>query len=136
MERPARHAGRTKYNPIKLLMLAFDGIFAFSIVPLRAAAILGVLAIALSVLYSIYSLYVKFWVGSPQGFTAIILVITFLSGMNLFFMGVIGEYVGRVYEETKARPHYVIGKIIGPGSARREEGAFSGSLVPNTSTHD
>ncbi len=136
MERPARHAGRTKYNPIKLLMLAFDGIFAFSIVPLRAAAILGVLAIALSVLYSIYALYVKFWMGSPQGFTAIILVMTFLSGMNLFFMGVIGEYVGRVYEETKARPHYVIGKIIGPSGARREEGTFSGSLVPNNSTRD
>jgi dolichol-phosphate mannosyltransferase len=113
IERPARHAGRTKYNPITLLMLAFDGIFAFSIVPLRAAAILGVVAICLSAVFSLYSLYAKFWLGSPQGFTAIILVFTFLSGVNLFFLGIIGEYVGRVYEETKARPHYVIGKIVG-----------------------
>jgi polyisoprenyl-phosphate glycosyltransferase len=113
IERPARHAGRTKYNPIKLVMLAFDGIFAFSIVPLRAAAILGVVAIGLSGLFSLYSLYAKFWLGSPQGFTATILVVTFLSGVNLFFLGIIGEYVGRVYEETKARPHYVVGKIVG-----------------------
>ncbi len=113
IERSARAAGHTKYNPIKLLMLAFDGIFAFSIVPLRAAAIVGLGAIGLSFLYSLYALYAKYWRHSPQGFTATILVITFLSGVNLFFLGVIGEYVGRVYEETKARPHYVIGKIVG-----------------------
>jgi polyisoprenyl-phosphate glycosyltransferase len=113
VERSARHAGRPKYGPIKLLMLAFDGIFAFSIVPLRAAAILGLVTIALSSLYSLYALYAKFRLGSPQGFTAVILVMTFLSGMNLFFMGVIGEYVGRVYEETKGRPHYIVGKIVG-----------------------
>jgi polyisoprenyl-phosphate glycosyltransferase len=112
IERSARAAGHTKYNPIKLLMLAFDGIFAFSIVPLRAAAMVGLSAIGLSFLYSLYALYAKFWLHSPQGFTTIILVIVFLSGVNLFFLGVIGEYVGRVYEETKARPHYVIGKVI------------------------
>jgi dolichol-phosphate mannosyltransferase len=120
VERSARHAGRPKYGPIKLLMLAFDGIFAFSIVPLRAAAILGLVTIALSSLYSLYALYAKFRLGSPQGFTAVILVMTFLSGMNLFFMGVIGEYVGRVYEETKGRPHYVVGKIV---RRRRTEGS-------------
>src|SRR5436305_1740645 len=65
----------------------------------------------LSVLYAIYSLYVKFWLHSPQGFTALILAITFLSGVNLFFLGIIGEYVGRVYEEAKGRPHYVVRKV-------------------------
>lgn len=113
IERSARQAGRTKYNPIKLLMLAFDGIFAFSIVPLRAAMILGVFAIFLSGLFTLYSLYVKFWLHAPQGFTATIVLMTFLSGVNLFFLGVIGEYLGRVYEETKARPHYVIAKVVG-----------------------
>ena len=112
IERSARQAGRTKYNPIKLLMLAFDGIFAFSIVPLRAAMILGVGAIFLSGLFTLYALYAKFWLHTPQGFTATIVVMTFLSGVNLFFLGVIGEYLGRVYEETKARPHYVISKIV------------------------
>ena len=113
IERAARHAGRTKYSPLKLLKLASDGIFAFSIVPLRAAALLGALAIFASMLFSLYSLYVKFWLHSPQGFTAIILAMTFLSGVNLFFLGIIGEYVGRVYEEAKGRPHYVVRGIIG-----------------------
>ena len=136
IERSARAGGKPKYSPIKLLMLAFDGIFAFSIVPLRAAAILGASAILLSVLYSLYALYVKFFRGSPQGFTAIIIVMTFLSGMNLFFMGVIGEYIGRVYEETKGRPHYVIGRIVGRRAAPREGRSFRASLVSNASEPD
>lgn len=112
IERSARQAGRTKYSPIKLLKLASDGIFAFSIVPLRAAGILGLAAIGMSMLFSLYSLYARFWRHSPQGFTAIILIITFLSGINLLFLGIIGEYVGRIYEETKARPHYVVGTSL------------------------
>jgi polyisoprenyl-phosphate glycosyltransferase len=112
IERAARHAGKTKYSPLKLLKLAFDGIFAFSVVPLRAASILGTVAISCSFLYALYSLYAKFWLHSPQGFTALILAIIFLSGVNLFFLGIIGEYVGRVYEEAKARPHYVVRRVI------------------------
>jgi dolichol-phosphate mannosyltransferase len=112
IERAARSAGRTKYSPLRLLKLASDGIFAFSIVPLRAAAMFGATATGLSVLYSIYSLYVKFCLHAPQGFTALILTITFLSGVNLFFLGIIGEYVGRVYEEAKGRPHYVVREIV------------------------
>jgi dolichol-phosphate mannosyltransferase len=111
VERDARCAGRTKYSPLRLLKLASDGIFAFSIVPLRAASLTGAIASALSVLYAIYSLYMKFRSHSPQGFTALILAITFLSGINLFFLGIIGEYVGRVYEEAKGRPHYVVRKV-------------------------
>jgi dolichol-phosphate mannosyltransferase len=112
MERSARHAGRTKYSPLKLLKLASDGIFAFSIVPLRAAAVLGVGVVGLSFLFALYSLYAKFRMRSPQGFTALILAMTFFSGVNLFFLGIIGEYVGRVYEEAKGRPHYVVLKIV------------------------
>jgi len=112
LERSARQAGRTKYSPLKLLKLASDGIFAFSIVPLRAAAIVGAIAIVLSSLFALYAVYARFWLHSPQGFTALILSVTFLSGVNLFFLGIIGEYVGRVYEETKGRPHYVVRSII------------------------
>jgi polyisoprenyl-phosphate glycosyltransferase len=111
IERAPRLAGRTKYSPLKLLKLASDGIFAFSIVPLRAAAILGAGASVFSVLYAIYALYVKFWLHSPQGFTALIVAVTFLSGINLFFLGIIGEYVGRIYEEAKGRPHYIVRKV-------------------------
>jgi polyisoprenyl-phosphate glycosyltransferase len=126
VERSARHAGRTKYSTLKLLKLASDGIFAFSIVPLRVAAILGACAIGASLLFSLYALYAKFWLHSPQGFTALILSMTFLSGMNLFFLGIIGEYVGRIYEEAKARPHYVVRKLVRRG---RESGRGDESQV-------
>lgn len=125
MDRSARHAGKTKYSPLKLLKLASDGIFAFSIVPLRAAALLGVVAILFSSLFALYALYAKFWMHSPQGFTAIILAMIFLSGVNLFFLGIIGEYVGRVYEETKGRPHYVILKVVRHGNAIGTQGDVS-----------
>ena len=112
IERAVRRAGFTKYTPLKLLKLASDGIFAFSIVPLRAASMFGAAAIGVSVLYAIYSVIVKFWLHAPQGFTALVLAITFLSGVNLFFLGIIGEYVGRIYEEAKGRPHYVVREMV------------------------
>ncbi|HKW18101.1 MAG TPA: glycosyltransferase family 2 protein [Terriglobales bacterium] len=123
VERDARYAGETKYSPMRLLKLASDGIFAFSIVPLRAATLVGAMAIGVSFAFSIYSVYVKVWRGTPQGFTALILAITFLSGVNLFFLGIIGEYVGRIYEEAKGRPHYVVRKLIanaGIGSSHKD----------------
>ena len=114
VDRAERHAGRSKYSLRKLVELASDGIFAFSIVPLRAAILLGALATVLSGLYSAYAVYARLFLQrSPQGFTALVLLITFLSGILLFFMGIIGEYVGRLYEEVKARPLYIIGKTVG-----------------------
>jgi polyisoprenyl-phosphate glycosyltransferase len=112
VERGPRYAGDSKYSPLKLLRLAFDGIFAFSIVPLRAAAVTGLLAMLTVGLFSAYAVYVRVMQHrSPAGFTAIILIVTFLSGVNLFFLGVIGEYVGRVYEEVKARPLYIVSSV-------------------------
>ncbi len=109
IERAERHAGEPKYSALKLLQLASDGIFSFSIVPLRFAAILGVIATFLSSAYLIFALYVKIVRNeSPQGFTALISAITFLAGVQLFFTGVIGEYVGRLYEASKARPVYIV----------------------------
>jgi len=111
--RDPRFAGESKYGPVRLLNLAFDGIFSFSIVPLRAASILGALVTASASLYAIYALLVKLLTDrSPQGFTALVLVIVFMSGVQLFFLGIIGEYVGRAYDEAKARPHYVVDEII------------------------
>jgi len=114
VERAERHSGKSKYSVMRLMKLAADGIFAFSIVPIRAAALFGGFVMFLSILYVLYALYAKvFLQESPQGFTALLLAVTFLSGVVLFFLGVIGEYVGRIYEETKARPQYVIGRIVG-----------------------
>ena len=121
VEREERHSGKSKYSLLRLLKLATDGIFAFSIVPIRAAALLGAAVIAASMLYVLYALYYRFFLQqSPQGFTALIATVTFLSGVLLFFLGVIGEYVGRIYEEIKARPIYVIERVA--GSAREGKG--------------
>jgi polyisoprenyl-phosphate glycosyltransferase len=117
VERSERHSGRSKYSVLHLLKLASDGIFAFSIVPIRAAAILGATSILLSGAFALYAVFAKaFLHQSPKGFTALLVLIVFLSGVLLFFLGVIGEYVGRIYEETKARPHYIIGSVFGGGN--------------------
>ncbi len=114
VERAERHSGRSKYSLMRLMKLAFDGIFAFSIVPIRAAALFGALVMFLSSIYVIYAIYAKFVLQrSPQGFTALLVAVTFFSGTVLFFLGVIGEYVGRIYEETKARPQYIVGRTVG-----------------------
>jgi dolichol-phosphate mannosyltransferase len=113
VERQQRWAGRPKYQLGSLIQLAFDGILAFSVAPLRAAAAIGAIGVALSVLFALYAIYVRVVLGqSPQGFTALLVAFTFLSGIQLFFMGVIGEYVGRIYEETKGRPTYIVARVI------------------------
>jgi glycosyltransferase involved in cell wall biosynthesis len=122
VERSERHSGETKYGFLRLLKLAADGIFAFSIVPIRAAALLGTAAVSISTLFGLYAMFAKIVLHkSPQGFTALLLLITFLSGVLLFFLGVIGEYVGRIYEESKGRPLYVVSRIVGNRSEPRGE---------------
>jgi dolichol-phosphate mannosyltransferase len=123
VERAERFAGKSKYSFGALVRLGFDGIFAFSTAPLRAAAVLGAIGMVLSGLFALYATYARLVLHrSPQGFTAIIVVVTFLAGVNLFFLGIIGEYLGRVYEEAKARPLYVVGRLIRNG---REDPARS-----------
>ena len=114
VQRRARFAGRPKYTTWKLVKLAVDGICSFSIVPLRAASITGVLAIILSVGFSLYAVYMRVVSGTvPIGFTANLVVMTFLSGVQLLFLGIIGEYLGRVYGEAKGRPTYVVAEVLG-----------------------
>jgi polyisoprenyl-phosphate glycosyltransferase len=135
IERGERLSGKSKYGFLRLLKLAADGIFAFSIVPIRTAAVVGAVVTALSALYVVYSLYAKLFLReSPQGFTALIVAVTFLSGVLLFFMGVVGEYVGRIYEEIKARPLYIINRVVGgpsgggPGDAGARAHRYERSL--------
>jgi len=121
VERAERHSGRSKYSFSRLLKLAMDGVFAFSIVPIRTAALLGALAMFVSLIYAAYALYVRiFSQKAPQGFTGLLVTVVFLSGMILFFLGMIGEYVGRIYEETKGRPQYIIARTLGRSAGERE----------------
>jgi dolichol-phosphate mannosyltransferase len=134
IERSRRLMGHSKYNMLRLLRLAFDGIFAFSMAPLRAAALAGLLAVIGSLLFSAYAIFERLFLGHPpRGFPALIVAVSFLSGVELLFLGVIGEYVGRIYEEVKDRPHYVIGRIvrkIGSDHLGTEEGALRGLFSP------
>jgi hypothetical protein len=117
VERAARLTGKSKYSLRKLLQLAFDGIFSFSVVPLRAAFLLGCLTIAGSLAFSAYAVFAKVVLGQQTvGFTTLILAITFLAGVQLLFLGVIGEYIGRIYQECKHRPHYVVDRVIHSGT--------------------
>ena len=119
VERLERYSGRSKYSPRKLLQLAFNGVFAFSIVPLRAAALIGLATMGMTSLFALYSLYAKlFHDRSPRGFTALVMLVSFLSGVHLLFLGVIGEYVGRVYEEVKRRPPFVVGRVVRGAASR------------------
>jgi glycosyltransferase involved in cell wall biosynthesis len=116
VERAERHAGASKYSFGRLVELGLDGIFSFSIVPIRAAAVMGAGAVGLAVLFALYAIWAKIFQGrSPQGFTALLVVGTFLAGVLLFFLGVIGEYVGRIYQEVKARPIYVVDVVVRGG---------------------
>lgn len=113
VERMPRETGRTKYSIGRLINLAFDGLFSFSIAPIRIAMILGVVTILGGSAYAGYAVVVRLVSGAvPEGFTALIVATIFLNGIVLLFLGIVGEYVGRVYEEVKARPAYVVEAVI------------------------
>jgi dolichol-phosphate mannosyltransferase len=114
VERDARAGGEPSYTLRKLFRLAFDGVFAFSVTPLRAAWLFGALASAAASLYAVYAIFQRLFLGtSPQGFTALIVAITFFAGIQLLFLGLIGEYLGRVYDEAKGRPHFIVTEVVG-----------------------
>lgn len=122
VERARRHSGESKYSLRKLLQLAFDGIFSFSVVPLRAATFLGAFAVLASSLFALYSLFAKFVLQqSPTGFTALYISMAFFAGVQLVFLGVIGEYVGRTYEEVKRRPIYIVDRVLNPTGADQRQ---------------
>lgn len=113
VDRPERAAGKSKYSVTALIRLALDGLFAFSTWPIRAAMGVGALAITSAVGFALYAVADRLLTGrAPAGFTAALVVTVFLAGVNLFFLGTIGEYVGRVYDEVKQRPHFVVDRII------------------------
>ncbi|NTU77813.1 MAG: glycosyltransferase family 2 protein [Chloroflexales bacterium] len=113
-ERHARHAGKPKYTLTRLIYLALDGLISFSYVPLRLISLAGVTVSLMSILIAIFYTIQKLTVGlSPPGFATLVVAIFFLSGIQLITIGVIGEYVGRIFEEVKARPLYVVRRVWG-----------------------
>ncbi len=111
-ERHARHAGKPKYTFKKLIYLALDGLISFSFVPLRLISLAGLAVSFLSILIAIAYTIQKLTIGlSPPGFATLVVAIFFLAGIQLITIGVIGEYVGRIFEEVKARPLYVTRQV-------------------------
>lgn len=107
-ERHERFAGESKYPLRKMLAFAVDGVTSFSVKPIRMISGLGVLIFAVSALLLLYFLVVKLMGNAVQGWTTLALSIWALGGIQLFSLGVIGEYVGKVYQEVKARPKYLV----------------------------
>ena len=132
VDRGERAGGRSKYSIIGLVRLAFDGLFSFSVAPLRAAWLLGACISAAASLYAIYAIFERIFLGgSPQGFTALIVAVTFFSGVQLLFLGLIGEYVGRVYDEAKGRPHFIVTEVVRrEPAAQPTDESSSSHLVP------
>lgn len=107
--RDPRLAGTTKWNYRKLSNLAIDGITSFTTAPLRIATITGLLISAISFLYIIYLLVRPlFGVSTGAGYSSTLAVILFMGGVQMLFLGIIGEYIGRIFNETKNRPLYFI----------------------------
>lgn len=108
-ERDPRIAGETKFNYWKLWNFALEGITSFTIAPLKIATYVGLLTAGLSFVYGAWIIYQTIAFGNPvPGYPSLIVVVLFLGGLQIFFIGVIGEYVGRIYDETKQRPLYVV----------------------------
>lgn len=103
-----RMVGESKFNFISLLGLALNGITSFSIIPLRVIAVLGFLMALFSFGLGLEVLYEKIFLNNtPKGWATQIVVLTFFGGLQLFCLGIIGEYLGQVYREVKARPRYI-----------------------------
>jgi len=111
---PARRAGRSGFGVRALFSLAASGITAFSNLPLRLASALGFVLAVLAISYGGWVIVDHFLNGSDvAGWATIVVGITFLSGIQLLFIGVLGEYLGRVYEEVKSRPRYIVARRLG-----------------------
>jgi dolichol-phosphate mannosyltransferase len=136
-DRPARAAGETKYRFRKLFALAFDGLFSFTLIPLRLATWLGLL---LTVLSCAWGVFVLLWrlvgfrvMGNSAhdlpGWTGFVLLLILFGSVQLLLLGVLGEYVGRIYEETKDRPRWIVESTHGfsgrPPFRERRSGPLS-----------
>lgn len=120
-ERNARAAGQTKYPFVKLLRLAMDGVFAFSTVPLRLATILGFAAVVFSLCAGLFIVgwriagfrFMGHTAQELPGWAAVVGVALFFGGIQLVLLGIMGEYLGRIYTEVKHRPRWVVRQALG-----------------------
>ena len=112
-DRAPRYAGTTKWNYIKLWDLAIEGITSFTVAPLKVASYLGLMISFGAIIYIIELVVRTLLFGNPvAGYPSLLAVVLFLGGAQLLTLGVIGEYLGRVFNETKRRPLYLVERFI------------------------
>ena len=105
----SRYAGNTSWNILQLWRYAMDGIFSFSVIPLKVWSLLGLTTSIFSLFYAIYIIIRTAYYGvDVPGYASLIVTILFLGGIQLIGIGVLGDYLGRIYVDTKSRPHYLI----------------------------
>ena len=113
-DRDPRFAGATKMSMWRLMRFAIDGITSFSDTPLRFATYLGLLVSSVSALYLLRAVYQKFFTTIPPfGYTSLFVAVMFIGGVQMIILGVIGEYLARIYQETKQRPIYIAAQKFG-----------------------
>jgi glycosyltransferase involved in cell wall biosynthesis len=111
-DRKERFAGESKYPLKKMLAFAFDGITSFSIAPIRWITFIGFIAFLLSSVAGIYALIVKLLGHAQSGWTSLMISLWFIGGLLLIGIGLIGEYIGKIYQEVKRRPRFTIEKVL------------------------
>ena len=117
--RDVRHAGTTKYPLRRMLRFALDGVTSFSTVPIRLVSLLGLGLVFLSGLYLVYVLYLRLFTGSTvQGWSTVVVLVLVFGGVQLLSLGVVGQYVGRIFEEVKRRPLYVVEERVDTDAGR------------------
>ncbi|MDD9266475.1 glycosyltransferase family 2 protein [Paenibacillus sp. GCM10023248] len=126
-DRKERFAGESKYPLRKMLAFAFDGITSFSVTPIRFVTLMGFLLFLLSVLAGIYAIVGKLLGATVTGWTSLILSVWFIGGVQLLALGLIGEYIGKIYKEVKQRPLFVVEKALN-GSAQEQAGSQAPSV--------
>ncbi|MCM3765916.1 glycosyltransferase family 2 protein [Neobacillus niacini] len=107
-DRLERQAGETKYPLKKMLAFAFDGITSFSVSPIRMVSVVGFVSFLMSMVFGGYFLALKFTGNTETGWTSLITSIWLIGGLQLIAIGLIGEYVGKIYKETKQRPKFIV----------------------------
>lgn len=111
---PARVAGTSKYSMRKMVCFAADGITSFSTIPLQMAILAGVVLSGFSALYLVYAIWIRFFTDRAiQGWTSVLGAVLFIGGIQLIFLGIIGQYLGKVFHETKQRPLYILKEKTG-----------------------
>ena len=119
-ERRERAAGETKYSLVKRTLGGTNAIFSFSKLPLRLMTLMGFLMTVLAVAGLIWVIIgAIFGTGTAQGWTSVMTVMFFLAAFIFTFLGILGEYVGKIYDEVRARPNYVVAEEIGPEDPAR-----------------